>query len=390
MNFVYLSPHFPPNYYQFCLHLHYLGVTVLGLADEPYDLFHPALKSALTEYYKVNNLHNFDELLRALGYFTHRFGKIDRIDSQNEYWLDTEAQLRTDFNIPGIKIDEIQKIKRKSLMKDIFIANRVPVAKGKKVNSLAEGWKFLNEVGYPVVAKPDIGVGAAKTYKISTPVELEDFFAQKPEVDYFFEEFITGTICTFDGLTDKDGNLVFQSSMQYSQGVMEAVNNDDLIYYYTLRDIPSDLEEAGRKTLKAFGVKERFFHFEFFRTDEDRLVALEVNMRPPGGLTTDMFNYANDIDIYAEWAHIIVHNRFTAEYTRPFHCCYIGRKANRQYVHKHDEIVRELDFRLVHHETISGVFSRALGDYGYVVRSPDLNEIMEMVNFIQEQPGRQI
>jgi hypothetical protein len=103
MNFVFLSPHFPPNYYQFCLHLHYLGVTVLGLADEPYDLFHPALKSALTEYYRVNNLHNFDELLRALGYFTHRFGKIDRIDSQNEYWLDTEAQLKNRFQHPWDK-----------------------------------------------------------------------------------------------------------------------------------------------------------------------------------------------------------------------------------------------------------------------------------------------
>jgi len=42
-------------------------------------------------------MHNYDEMLRALGYFTHRYGKIDRIDSLNEYWLETEARLRTDF-----------------------------------------------------------------------------------------------------------------------------------------------------------------------------------------------------------------------------------------------------------------------------------------------------
>jgi len=41
-------------------------------------------------------------------------------------------------------------------------------------------------------------------------------------------------------------------------------------------------------------------------------------MRPPGGMTTDMFNYANDIDIYREWAHVVVYNRFTAQYTRPY------------------------------------------------------------------------
>ena len=59
-------------------------------------------------------MHQYDELLRALGYFTHHYGKIDRLDSLNEYWLETEAQLRTDFNIPGLKTDDMPRIKRKS------------------------------------------------------------------------------------------------------------------------------------------------------------------------------------------------------------------------------------------------------------------------------------
>ncbi len=63
--------------------------------------------------------------------------------------------------------------------------------------------------------------------------------------------------------------------------------------------------------LKAFDVRERFFHFEFFRQDETGdLLALEVNMRPPGGLTTDMFNYACDIDIYNAWASLIAGKGF--------------------------------------------------------------------------------
>jgi len=64
---------------------------------------------------------------------------------------------------------------------------------------------------------------------------------------------------------------------------METVNDDTDIYYYSLRDIPADLEDAGRRTLKAFNVRERFFHFEFFRNLDDKIVALEVNMRPPVG-----------------------------------------------------------------------------------------------------------
>jgi hypothetical protein len=385
MNFVFLSPHFPPNYHLFSVHLKSLGVNVLGLADEPYDLLRPELKNALREYYRVNDMHNYDELLRAMGYFTFRHGKIDRIDSQNEYWLETEARLRDDFNIFGLRMADMAPIKRKSRMKEMFKKAGVAVARGKVVFTLAQAKNLVKEIGYPLVAKPDIGVGAAKTYKIHTDKELADFFEQKPPVDYILEEFVQGVICTFDGLTDIEGNLVFFTSHQYSQGIMETVNNDDLIYYYSLSEIPSDLEDAGRRVLKVFDVRERFFHFEFFRTSqEEKIVALEVNMRPPGGMTTDMFNYANDIDIYREWAYIIVHNRFTAEYTRKYHCCYIGRKYNRNYAHSHEQVMETFASEVVHHEPISGVFSAALGDYGYLVRSPDLSEIHQMARYIQQ------
>ena len=385
MNFVYLSPHFPPNYYLFCVNLQLLAVTVLGLADEPYELLKPELKSVLKEYYRVNDMQNYDELLRALGYFTHRYGKIDRIDSQNEYWLEAEARLRTDFNIPGLKTEDMQRIKRKSVMKQVFAKAKVPAARGRLAKNLADAKRMIQETGYPVVAKPDIGVGAAKTYKIHTESDLEQFFAQKPIVEYILEEFIDGVICTFDGLTDGSGNPVFYTSHQYSQGIMETVNLDDNIYYYSLRDIPPDLDDAGRRVLKAFDVRERFFHFEFFRTPQDKIVALEVNMRPPGGMTTDMFNYACDIDIYKEWANIIVHDKFTTDYTRKYHCSYIGRKFNRSYAHTNAEITDAFGDKIMHQEAISGIFSAALGDYGYLIRSPDLGEIHGIAQYIHLQ-----
>jgi biotin carboxylase len=385
MNFVYLSPHFPPNYYLFCVNLQLLGVTVLGMADEPYEHLHTELKAALKEYYRVNDMHNYDELLRALGYFTYRYGKIDHIDSLNEYWLETEARLRTDFNIPGLQVGDMPRIKRKSVMKQVFTKADIPTALGRVVKNLPDAKRLIQDIGYPVVAKPDIGVGAAKTYKIHNEVELEQFFAQKPVVDYIVEEYIDGIICTFDGITDRSGNPVFYTSHQYSQGIMETVNSDSHIYYYSLRDIPFDLEDAGRRVLKAFDVRERFFHFEFFRNPEGKIVALEVNMRPPGGMTTDMFNYACDIDIYKEWANIIVHDKFTSEYTRKYHCCYIGRKFNRSYIHTNEEITAAFGDKIMHQEAISGIFSAALGDYGYLIRSPDLAEIHSIAKYIHQQ-----
>ncbi len=362
-----------------------MGANVLGLADVAYDELRPELRASLTEYYRVSNMHNYDELLRAMGYFTHRYGKLDRIDSQNEYWLETEARLRTDFNIQGFKLDEVAKIKRKSEMKKVFIKAGLPVARGKVVKNIKDALKFISETGYPVIAKPDIGVGANKTYKIQSQTELEYFFKNKPSADYIMEEFIPGIIQTFDGLTDQDGNIVFYSSLEYQGGVMDAVLQDLDFFYYSLRDIPPDLEEAGRKIINMYKIRERFFHFEFFRTPDNQLITLEVNMRPPGGLTTDMFNYANDIDIYREWANVVINNRFDAVITRPYYCCYIGRKWNKTYTHSHSDIVETFPAQVIHHEPISGVFAAALGDYGYLVRSPDLDEIMGIVFFALEK-----
>ncbi len=385
MNFVFLSPHFPPNFYRFAAALKSHGVNVLGLADEHYDFLRQELKSALTEYFRVDDMHNYDQLVRALGYFTHRYGKLDRIDSHNEYWLETEARLRSDFNIPGIRSDQVDGIKRKSKMREAFVKAGIQVARGRVVKDVNDALNLIEETGYPMVAKPDIGVGAAATYKIHDEDELKNFFATKPPVDYLFEEFVNGQIVTFDGLTDRDGTPVFINSLAYSAGIMETVLDDALIYYYTLRDIPADLDSIGRRTAEAFDVRERFFHFEFFRLATGDLLALEVNMRPPGGLTTDMFNYSCDIDIYNAWASIISGKGFPyPDYTHKYYCCYASRKTNRSYAHSEYEILSKYGDRICHHELISGVFSVALGNYGYILRSPDLDEIVSIAKFIQE------
>jgi hypothetical protein len=383
MNYIFLSPHFPSNYYQFCVHLRNLGATVLGLADEPYDNLRPELKAALSEYYFVPNMHNYDDLLRALGYFTHKYGKLDGLDSMSEYWMETDARLRTDFNIDGLKLADLPAIKHKSLMKRKFAAAGVEAAPGVVIRSASQARSFVKDHGFPVIAKPDIGVGAAKTYRFDSLDQLNAFLDPLPPVEYILEKYITGKIQTFDGLTDHNGDIVFINSLEYSQGIMETVNEDSEIYYYTLRQIPPDLEQAGRSVVKAYKLRKRFFHFEFFRTPENKLVALEVNMRPPGGLTTDMFNFANNINVYYEWANIVLHNKFSSAYARPFHCGYIGRKANRHYLHSHREILSHFGSKIVHSEEISGIFSAALGNFGYLARSPELDEIVEIANFIQ-------
>ena len=122
----------------FCRSLKAAGANVLGIGDEPYDNLSPQVRTALTEYYRVADMHDYDSLVRACGFFTHRYGKIDRLDSLNEYWLSTEARLRDDFNIFGVRGTEIDFIRRKSRMKAKFREAGVAVARGQIVRTVED------------------------------------------------------------------------------------------------------------------------------------------------------------------------------------------------------------------------------------------------------------
>ncbi len=386
MNVVFLSPHFPPNWWHFCRGLRQAGATVLGLGDAPYDWLSAELRGTLTEYFKVNDMHNYDELLRALGHFTHRYGKIDRLDSLNEYWLETEARLRTDFNVPGIDRRAIAQMKRKSLMKGRFARAGLRVPRGRVCRSARAARTFIGQVGYPVVAKPDAGVGAARTYKLESDDDLDRYLRDKLPVDYILEECLTGTLLTYDGLVDRFGDVIFDSSLVYSVGVMESVNEGLDLYYWIGREIAPDVVRAGRAVVRAFGLRERPFHFEFFRVPNGALVPLEVNMRPPGGLTVDMWNYGNEFDFYREWANVLVHGTTEVKTTRPYCVVYASRRDGRGYFLAHDEVISQFAPSIVHHQRMESIFSGAIGDYGYIMRGPELEPLIAVAKAIQEPP----
>ena len=60
---------------------------------------------------------------------------------------------------------------------------------------------------------------------------------------------------------------------------------------------------------------------------------------------------------------------------------FVGRKFHNPYAVSHERIVAELGPALVHHAPISSAFSAAMGDYGYLVRAPELATLLAMANF---------
>ena len=379
---MFISPNFPEQFRFFCKALKEAGATVHGLGDTFYDDLHPELKESLTEYYKVSDMHSYDELVRALGFLTHKYGKIDRIDSLNEYWLETECLLRTDFNIPGIKAEQIDEIRKKSGMKKVFQRARVRTIRGELIQSEDHALKFIKTTGFPVVVKPNSGVGAQSTFRLNNSEDLNKFLKKFNITDFIIEEFIEGTLHSFDGLVDSFGNLAFCTAHNYSAGVMETVNDNMHIQYYSLINIPKKLISAGKRIIKAYGVTERFFHLEFFRTAAGEYIALEMNMRPPGGYTTDMFNWSTDADIYKTWADVIVKKVSGTDKERKYHCAFASRKNHLNYQFSHADIIQKYGLDLSRHMVMPDVFRSAMGDYAYIFRSRNEEKIHEITNFI--------
>lgn len=393
-NFVFISPNFPLTYWRFCRELRNNGMRVLGIGDSPYNDLVKELRESLDEYYKVSSLENYDEVFKAVAFFTFKYGKIDWLESNNEYWLEQDARLRTDFNITsGDKTESVMRFKTKANMKEYYKKAGVPVARYHLTTTYEEGKKFVDEVGYPLIVKPNGGVGAAATWKIKNEEMLKDFYNQDLPCQYIMEEFVPGNIVSFDGIVDQDNNIVFKTSHSFPDPIMDIVNGQSECWYYSERVIPEDLDRIGEAVIHAFDVRGRFFHTEYFRLYEDKkglgkkgdIVGLEVNMRPPGGFTPDMMNFANDINVYDIYAQMAMFNSVTYNQERPYFCFYIGRRDGMKYANDDAAMYAKYGNNIVMHSRMPELFSAAMGNEFYVARFADKEDGMKFMQDVYEK-----
>lgn len=396
MNFIFISPHFPKTYWNFCDRLRCNGVNVLGIGDAPFDEIPYELKDCLTEYYRVDNLGNYDEMVRAVGYFTFHYGKIDWLESNNEYWLEMDAQLRTDFNITtGAQNDFIERIKFKSKMKESYRAAGVPVARHHMVCTIDAARAFIRTVGYPVIVKPDNGCGAEATYKLKNEDDLQNFFAHLPAIPYIMEEYINGTIVSFDGVADSHCVPLFYTSNVFPPPLLDIVSQKGDLAYWTQKSVPAALKDVGFRTIKAFGAKSRFFHCEFFQLNEDKpglgkkgdYVALEVNMRPAGGYTPDMINFANSVDCYQIWADMVCYDEVRhLDLNGPkYYCVYASRRDCHSYKHSHEQILARYGSRLKMCDELPLALRLDMGDRMYTANVRTSVERDAFIRYVQQR-----
>lgn len=397
MNVVFISPNFPLYYYNFCKNLKIRGVNVLGIGDAPYESLPQHTIDSVTEYYKVGSLENFYEVEEACRFFNQKYGKLDWIESQNEYWLETEATLRKIFDVnSGTKIDDMAPMKYKSKMKDVYKSCNIPVARYILISTYENAINFTREVGYPVVVKPDNGVGASSTYKLENDDELSYFFATKDNnTTYIIEEFINGHVETFDGITDSNKNVLISASHVMLHSIMDTVNtcSDTAFYFQPFEG--KDIEFIGKKVVKAFDTRSRYFHFEFFRLEEDKeglgkkgdLVGLEVNMRAPGAYIPDMINYAYDVDTYALWSDVLIYDKIFVDVNRKYVVGYASRRNGIDYTYSYEEIKDKYKDKIKIDTEVPEALAAAMGNHVFIFRTEKEEELIEMIRFILKRNG---
>ena len=400
MNVLFISPHFPLHFWNFCDRLKHLGVNVLGVGDAPYDGLSAEVKNSVSEYYYVTSLEDYEQVYRAVGYYISRYGRIDYVESQNEYWLELEARLRTDFNITsGWKTDELQSVKLKSQMKLGYRRAKVKTARHHLIDQLDDTLEFAAKVGYPVIVKPDNGVGASNTWKVGDEFDLINLYretlAHYPSHHFIMEEFVPGHIETYDGITDAKGDILFATGQVMMATPLAMLQGTGENVSYTQNVQALDLNDIGPRVVKAFGVRNRFFHFEFFRLDEDKkglgkrgdVLGLEVNMRAPGGYIPDKMNYAYNVDVYQIWAEALTlgENRSFRNYHFQRYVTHFGRSEKVEYRHSADEIRAELGQKLLLEKVPPKSISGGMGAQVFVAWSESLPELEAQARFILER-----
>ena len=402
MNFIFVSPNFPTNYYLWVEALKRHGVNVLGIGDSPYWDLHPRLKESLTEYYYAD-LSDMGQLEAACRYYENKYGKIDYIESDNEWWLYSDAILREKFNVDtGFHPSDMNKIKAKSAMKEYFNKGgaktmRYILVDGEQDKAKAEA--FRDEVGYPLFVKPNIGVGAASSYALHDDKEFDEFFKQRLPETYIMEEYVEGFIVSYDGICDSKSNVVFDAADHFLTPIADVVNEkEDYYYYNTPFELPffdidkKKFREVGRKVVKAFGIKKRFFHIEFFVLTKDRpglakkgeFVALECNMRPAGGYTPDLIDFANSVSVYDIYADVICfdENRQKMDYPK-YYAFASARRDGVNYLHSEDEILAHYQNHLCLYGRYPAHMAIAMGDSFYYAKFDSFEEGQAFDRFVR-------
>ena len=327
MHVIFVEPGFPDNQREFVRALVQVGASVTGIGERDEHQLDPDLRGWLSGYWKIGSVTDEGGLEWAVRSIQEQ-GWVDRLEATVEAHILPTAHVRERCTIPGTTARTAWLCRDKPSMKEVLAEAGVPTAQSLGSGSVEEIQEFAARVGYPLIVKPRDGAGAAGTSRVDDDTELLAALAASgvgadghPGASVAIEEFIEGHEGFWDTLT-VNGEVVHEFISHYYPGVLEAMRSrwiSPQIVATNQVDDPryDEVREMGRRVLDVLDIETSATHMEWFFGPKG-LKFSEIGCRPPGVSMWDVYAAANDLDLYREWAQLIVHGHTDQQASRRF------------------------------------------------------------------------
>lgn len=311
MNIVFVEPSFPHNQRRFVHALASVGANVIGVGETPEEWLDAEVRDAMVAYYKVDNVTDLRQLDAAVRW-AQSLMWVDGLESTVESHQMAAAQVREWRSIPGTSVRTTWLCRDKPSMKEALREAGVPTAASTAAESAAEVRRFARKIGYPLILKPRAGAGAQGTVKVGSDAELESALRGFGDTDSIaVEEFVEGHEGFYDTITI-GGHTAHDWITHYYPNVLEAMRHrwisPQFITTNRIGDsaMYAEVRALGQRVNEVLGIGTSATHMEWFYGPKG-LRFSEIGCRPPGVGCWDLYSAANDVDVYREWAHAIVH-----------------------------------------------------------------------------------
>ncbi len=399
MNVIFVEPAFPYNQREFVRGLHAAGANVIGIGERPVSELSDELKHWMGDYIQIGSVVHEPSLLEAVKAVQGKLW-VDRLEATIEAHIMAAAVVREATGIPGTSTRTAFLCRDKPAMKEVLREAGIPCAMSTRATSPADAREFAASVGYPLIIKPPDGAGAAGTYRVDSDGELEDVIRASGLADgvpVAIEEFIEGHEGYIDTVT-VNGEVQLEFITHYYPNVLEAMRerwiSPQMVSTNRINEPGyTEVREMTRKVIDIFDIGTSATHMEWFFGPKG-LKFSEIGCRPPGVGQWDVYNAANEFDLYYEWACGIVHGKVANQPSRRYAAGLIALRPDRDgHIAGYsglDEIGRRYDDCIVAaHLPDPGTPTQGV-EAGYManawmrVRHPDYDELRRIMSEIGE------
>lgn len=334
MNVIFIEPSFPYNQREFVRALHAVGANVIGIGERPASSLSSDLKGWLAEYVQISSVVHEPSLLEAVN-AVQRSVWVDRLEATVEAHIMAAAAVRQAAGIPGTSVETAFLCRDKPAMKDTLRKAGISCAQSMRAKTPQDAKDFAASVGYPLIIKPPAGAGASGTWRVRDDKELmqviqESGLAAGKAVA--IEEFIEGHEGFLDTLTI-NGEVTHEFITHYYPNVLQAMRERWISpQMVTTNRIAAsgygEVRQMARDVIRILKIGTSATHMEWFAGPKG-LKFSEIGCRPPGVGQWDVYNAANEFDLYFEWAHAIVHGSTHTEPSRRYSAGMIALRPDR-------------------------------------------------------------